>query len=370
MIAELVSFSVEKAILEKALKSFIIEKKQAIPILTGIVLEATDNKLSLYATDLETSLTYSIPATITGEGKVCVNAKKLTDIVKLANSDMIIFETDGDETLHIKAGKSKYKLQSFDLSDYPYFPNPEMQESISIPAKELQKGLSVAYALDKQGSLIIQSLAIDIQEKAINFVATNGHRLAFYSYETQAEAPLSLENLYLLSRKSVNELQRLLENEEEVLISFDETEQVLSFKGTNWKLTTRIVEANYPDYLSVFPENFTLSLTLDKKELEEAIERVAVVIDSDIKPVVFEINGNKLTIRTLESEENFASEEIGLEENFENFIIAFNSDYILQAIKPVETDKVLIRFTSEMGQTLILPENEDSYKAIIMPMQA
>ncbi|GAB6071972.1 DNA polymerase III subunit beta [Venenivibrio stagnispumantis] len=361
--------AVDKSDFQDALKkvSGVTEKKSSLPILTNFLLEAKDDYLYIIGTDLEIFSWYRIPAKIEEEGKICVNAKKITDISKLVSGNEILIYKE-ENTLKIKSAKTNYKLQTFDPEDFPKMPEFQENNAFYISGVSLLRGISsVMYASSKESSrYALSGVAFSMKGNIIDFVATDGHRLALYRVNTDQNLE---KNILIVPQKALNELKKLITGLEDIEISYVDSESMLFFKSKEWLLATRLVEGAFPDYEAVIPESYNIEIVLNIEEFENALKRVSVVIDSDIKPVVIRLEDNKMIIKTPSSEENQAEEQLDIEYNQEPFEIGFNSRYIIDALEPIEEKEFIIRFTSPQAQTLILPKEEQNYKAIVMPME-
>jgi len=363
-----VKLSIDKKNFLDAIKKIIgvVEKKSSLPILTNFLMVAQDDTLTIHGSDLEVYISIRIPAKMEEEGKFCVNAKKISDILKLLSGNEVNIDVDKN-ILRIKSGKTNYKLPTFVPEDFPKMPEFQENNAFYISGVSLLRGISsVMYASSKESSrYALSGVAFSMKGNIIDFVATDGHRLALYRVNTDQNLE---KNILIVPQKALNELKKLITGLEDIEISYVDSESMLFFKSKEWLLATRLVEGAFPDYEAVIPESYNIEIVLNIEEFENALKRVSVVIDSDIKPVVIRLEDNKMIIKTPSSEENQAEEQLDIEYNQEPFEIGFNSKYIIDALEPIEEKEFIIRFTSPQAQTLILPKEEQNYKTIVMPM--
>ena len=359
--------TIDKTTLQDVLRKAIsaTEKKSALPILSNFLLEAKDGKLIVEGTDLEVHVKISVFAKVEEEGKACVNAKKLTDIARLLPSETVHIKTD-DNSLKIKSGKTKYSLPTVAPEDYPQmYPFPE-DTAFLISGADLQNAINkTLYAASKEESrYALQGDLFKSRNNHIDVVATDGHRLALYIIEREGQLDTDVE--VVIPQKSLNELRKLLTGAEDVEMAA--TEQYAFFKTKEWILMTRLLEGAFPDYTQVIPDEFSIEITLDKKETLEAVKRVSAVVEGDTKPIKFTLKPNVLELRSFSQEYGEAVDEIEVQYEGEEFTIGFNAKYIIEAIEVVDDDKFYMKFTNPNSQTMVEPIENNRYKAIIMPM--
>jgi len=348
-------------IIKKAISA--TEKKSALPILSNFLLEAKDDKLTIQGTDLEVHVSISVFAKIEQEGQACVNAKRLSDIARVLPSNEVHIKLE-DSTLKIKSGKTKYSLPVAPSEDFPtMYPFPE-ENAFIISGDHLQKAISkTSYAASKEeGRYALQGVLFRSTNDEIDVVATDGHRLALYTIDKRGSGDVNM----LIPQKALNELKKLLSGIEDVEVA--STEQYAFFRTKEWILMSRLLEGAFPDYTQVIPKEFSIEIKLDKKEFLDAVKRVSAVVEGDIKPLKITLTTGKMELRAFSSESGEATDELPVEYEGEEFAISFNAKYIIEAVEVIDGDEVLLRFTNPNAQTLILPANEEKYKAIIMPM--
>lgn len=350
-------------ILKKAISA--TEKKSALPILSNFLLKAEDNKLIIEATDLETHIRLSVFTQVEEEGSACVNAKRLTDISRLLPTDKVNISLEGN-TLKIKSGKTKYSLPTANVEDFPQMKEFPEDLSFIISGDEIQNAIrKTLYCVSKEESrYAIQGVLLKSRDDKIDFVATDGHRLALYTVEKTGNIENPVEAI--IPQKALNELRKLLTGMEDVKIAVEE--QYIFFKTPEWILMSRLLEGAFPDYTKVFPSEFTAEILLDKKQLIDAVKRVSAVIEGDTKPVKFILNDNKLTLRSFSQEYGEAVDEIDIDYQGDEFVIGFNAKYVIDAVEPIDEEKFYMKFTNPKGQTVVQPVENEKYKAIIMPM--
>jgi DNA polymerase-3 subunit beta len=343
------------------------EKKTAIPILNNFKLFAKDDKLSIYATDLENFVIFELPARVEEAGEVSVHANKLTSIVKELSSAEVYMELAEDKLI-IKGGKSQFKLVCADPSEFPEF--PEVQCKNTIPSNLLLKGISkVEYALSKENTrYALQGMYVANKEGKLHFVGSDGYRLALYMHE---EIPL--EEDLLFSRKSLKVLEKLLKDTiGEVEVGKDEN--FVHVKGEDWKLSVRLLEGEYPDYMAVIPTDYTISVLLDKAEFENALKRLSSVSSSKGGfPVKLTFSSDVVHVEISDPEFGEGKDEVDVLESYgnETMEIGFNGKYLLEALEEFDFERVRLKAIDPDSPVVLESANleKDPYLCLIMPMR-
>ncbi|NPB06193.1 MAG: DNA polymerase III subunit beta [Aquificae bacterium] len=358
---------VDREELEEALKKAkeSTEKKAALPILANFLLEAADERLTVKATDLENFLLVSVKAEVYEEGKACVPSQKLYEIVRNLSSAYVELSVEG-ERLTVVGGRSTYRLPLAPPEDFPEFPEfPEGGEQ--LPGSTLLTGIEkVEYAVAKEdANVALQGMLLRGYEERIHFVGSDGHRLALY------EPPGSLSLELLLPRKSLKVLRRLISGIEEVLLSADAEGAFAFFSAEEWKLAVRLLEGEYPDYLSVIPEEFSAQVLVETEELLRALKRLKSLSEGSVFPVKLVLTDNALVLEFSDPELGEAREELEVEYAGEPFEIGFNGKYLMEALDAFDSERVWLKFTTPDTAALLEAEDyeRDPYKCIIMPMR-
>jgi len=349
-------------VLKKAIAA--TEKKSALPILSNFLLEANDEKLTVQATDLEVHVAVSVPANIKEEGKACVNAKRLTEISRLLPESEVYIKLENN-TLKIKSGKTKYSLPTVPPEDFPgLYPFPE-ENAFVVSGEELLNSIQkTLYATSKEESTYaLQGVKYKSIKTNIDSVATDGHRLALYKLEKKGNAELDA----IIPPKALNELKKLLTGLEDIEIA--STQQYIFFRTKEWLLMSRLLEGIFPNYLEVIPTEFSIEIKINKKEFLEAVKRVSAVVEGDLKPVKLRLEPKKLILRAFSPEFGEAIDELEIEYEGEEFAIGFNARYLIDAVEVIDEENIIIKFTNPNAQTMIVPEENEKYIAIIMPME-
>ncbi len=341
------------------------EKKSALPILTNFLLEAVGQKLVVRATDLENYLTVSVSAEVEEEGSVCVNSKRLSEIVRNLNSAVVNLNSDSDKLI-LTGGRSKFKLPVISPEDFPEFPVSEGSPEI-IPGNLILKAVDkTEYAIAKEEARIsLQGMYMKGYDGRVHFVGSDGHRLALYEPEGNFSKEL------LIPRKSLKVLQKLITGIEDVEVVKSEDGGFSNFRTENWNLVVRLLEGEFPDYMAVIPTEFSVEVMFDRNELRNTLRRLASIGEGRILPVKFTLGDNIAVIEISDPEFGEGRDEIDIDYVGDTYEIGFNGSYVLEALNAFDSEKVWFRFTTPDTATLLEADDysQDPYKCIIMPMR-
>jgi len=342
------------------------ERRAANPILNNFKLSAKEDRLRIYATDLESFLVLQLPARMEEVGEVSVHADKLTSIVRELSSAEVYMELVEDK-LFVKGGKSQFKLVCGDPSEFPEF--PEVQCKNAISSNLLLKGISkVGYAISKEDTRhSLQGMYVANKEGKLHFVGSDGYRLALYMHEG-----IPLKEDLLFPRKSLKALEKLLkETLGEVEVGKDEN--FAHVKGEDWQLSMRLLEGEYPDYMAVIPTDYTLSVGLDRAEFENALQRLSSIASASAFPVRLTFSFDVVKVEISDPEFGEGKDEVDVLERFGNEVmeIGFNGKYLLEALERFDFERVYLKAIDPDSPVVLESANpeRDPYLCIAMPMR-
>jgi DNA polymerase-3 subunit beta len=343
------------------------EKKSALPVLNNFKLLAEEDRLIIYATDLENFLVLNLPARVEVPGETSANADKLTSVVKSLSSAEVYMELEEDKLI-IKGGKSQFKLVCGDPSEFPEFPEVVCKDA--IPSGLLSKGISkVEYAISKEDTrYALQGMYVGSKEGRLHFVGSDGHRLALYMPEG-----VSFDEELLLSRKSLKVLEKLLKDTIGS-VEVGKDENFAHVKGENWSLSVRLLEGEYPDYMAVIPTDYRLNVLLDRSEFERALKRLSAIASASAFPVKLSFSSEVILMEISEPEFGEGKDEVEILESLsaiEPMDIGFNGKYLLEALGEFDFDRVYLKAIDADSPVILESANleKDPYLCVIMPMR-
>jgi DNA polymerase-3 subunit beta len=348
----------------------IVERRHTLPILSNVLIERKQEKISFIATDLEIQITTSAEdAHADGEEyAVTVAAKKLQDILRaLPDKARVVLEM-GENRLHAKAGKSRFNLQTLPVEDFPKFPeSTESQGKITVQQKELKHILSmVQYAMAQQDiRYYLNGLLLLVEENYLRVVATDGHRLAFALMKLQAP---QAKTEVILPRKVVLELARLLNDSDEP-VTVEILQNQVRFSFSNVILVSKVVDGKFPDYNRVIPTGYEKQFVINRVLLLQTLQRASILSNEKFRGVRLILTTGNLRIVCNNSEQEEAQEELELQYDGEALDIGFNITYLLDVLNNLNNETVQCAFGDANSSALISIPGNDDFKYVVMPMR-
>jgi DNA polymerase-3 subunit beta len=352
----------------------VVERRNTIPILANVLLRADRSKLSLKATDLDVEVTDTIAAEVGPAGSTTVPAHMFFDIVrKLPEGAQIVLESSGDRAaLAIRAGRSRFTLQTLPESDFPDLAPGEMTHKFTLKASELKRLIDkTQFAISTEETRyylngIYLHAAGTAKAATLRAVATDGHRLA----QMEIELPKGAEGMpgIIVPRKTVAEVQRLLEdNDADVLTELSPGK--IRFTVGDVVLTSKLIDGTFPDYGRVIPANNDKELVVDKKEFEAAVDRVSTVSSERGRAVKLSVTGGKLLLSVTNPDSGSANEELEVEYESDPIDIGFNSRYLLDIAAQIESEAAVLKLADPGSPTLITDKESKGALYVLMPMR-
>lgn len=355
---------------ELSLLQGIVERKNTIPILANVLIEATTDAVSLLATDLDVGLRSRCDAVITKPGTLTLPAKKLFEIVNaLPDVEIRIQEDKGGKSVTIAADRFESRLQTLPPSEFPTPPDDNGATRAVLPGAALKRMIShTRFAITSEDTrYFLNGAQLVLEPSSMSMVATDGHRLAFVRVQESAGKEPKTE--VLLPRKTLNEIARLIDGAES--IEFAQGENHLFFRAGARLLISRKIDANFPAYDRVIPKTNDKRIDFERDRLASAVKRVRLLSNERSKAVKFVIGNDQVEITSSTPELGEAHEVLPVDYTGGSMQICFNADYVDNFLAVVETDTVQLEFKDEMSQAVIKPVSPDGYEYtyVIMPMR-
>jgi DNA polymerase-3 subunit beta len=369
-------FTVSKADLvrELGLSQGVVEKKTTIPILSNVLLEAHDDRLTLTATDLELGIRCSCPAKVKKDGAGTVPARKLLDYVRLLPEADLHVKFMENHWANITCGRSKTRMAGMSRESYPELPQAPEQIA-ELPVALLSSMISkTIFAISMEESrFTLNGALLLLRPDGLTMVATDGHRLAYVDHEDGAGMAGNKAFRALIPRKAMGEIVKLAAEsgaDSKVTISGDDNHLFFQF-GTRL-LITRKLTGNFPDYERVLPKDNTQLAKLQRDEIRSAIERVSQFADERSRAVRVQFAPGEVkvfssSVETGESEESVPTEYSGPE-----LEIGFNAQYLLDFLRAISQEQVSFALKDQKSAGEMRPGTEDAnqhYRYVVMPMR-
>ncbi len=346
----------------------VIEKRQTMPILSNVLIEHTDDQLILTGTDLEIQIIARISIESGIAGSITVPARKFLDICRLLPNGAEILIEQQDDKIKIASNRSRFSLSCLPADNYPEFAEAELENQFLINAGALKKALDkTLFCMANQDvRYYLNGLLLHISNSKLELVASDGHRLSIY--EDQLEQATGFEARIILPRKGVLELNRLLDDAEaELKVEFSSNNIRIFIK--NLIFSAKLVDSKYPDFGKVFQQDFFNKIQIEKQVLKNALTRVAILSNEKFKGVTFDISSESLRISTHNPEHDEAEEELAIEYAGDPLSIAFNAQYLLDAVSNLDSENAVLTIASNASSCFIDEPEGCAYKFIVMPMR-
>jgi DNA polymerase-3 subunit beta len=349
----------------------IVERKNTIPILANVLMEAKGNQVSFLATDLEVGLRSKCAATVTKAGSLTLPAKKFYEIVKsLPETDIRIAEDKGG--VKIAADRFDSRMQTLPREDFPTLP-----ESGGTPTAALERNAVKEMVAKTQFAItgedtryFLNGALFVLRPEEMNLVATDGHRLALVSVTRDGHAKNGDENKAILPKKTLGELGRLL-MEGEGDIGYERGENHLFFTAGDRLLISRMIDGQFPAYERVIPKGNDKHIEFERDRLTNAVKRVALMSNERSRAVKFQIDKGKVDVTSSSPDLGEAKETLPVEYAGSSMEICFNAQYVLDFLSAVATDVVSLELKDEVSQAVMKPVGAEGYDYtyVIMPMR-
>ena len=350
--------------------SGIVEKRHTLPILSNVLIEKEGDRLTLLATDIDIQIRASSLLTDAGgsDTTLTVGARKLQDILRaLSDSSPVSLALD-DARLTVKAGKSRFQLQTLPADAYPRLTAPEGDAvRFSLPQRVFRQQLAqVAYAMAQQDiRYYLNGLLLVASGKQLRMVATDGHRLAYCASELEVELP---HTEVILPRKTVLELNRQLADSDDTLeVVLAGNQSVFRFGAIEF--ISKLVDGKFPDYERVIPHNHPKVLLLDRQPLLAALQRAAILTNDKFRGVRLVLAPGSLTIVSTNAEQEEAREELDIDYQGDTVDIGFNVTYLLDVLGNAHGDQVEWRLNDGNSSMLVTLPGNEQFKYVVMPMR-
>jgi DNA polymerase III subunit beta len=354
----------------------IVERKNTIPILANVLLEANGDEVKFLATDLEVGLRSKCAASVTKSGALTLPAKKLFEIIKALPETDVRIEEDKNG-VKVAADRFDSRMQTLPREDFPTLPDASGTVSASLPRDAVRQMVSkTQFAITGEDTRYFLNGALFIlRPDSMSLVATDGHRLALVTVPRETGKggkgkDETAEDRVILPRKTLLELGRLL-GEGDGEIQYERGENHLFFDIGGRLLISRMIDGQFPAFERVIPKSNDKRVEFDRDRLTSAVRRVALLSNERSRAVKFQIDKGKVEIASSSPEFGEAKEQIVVDYSGAPVTICFNAQYVVDFLGAVETDSVALEFKDEMSQAVMSPVGAEgyTYTYVIMPMR-
>src|ERR1043166_8199276 len=348
----------------------VVSTRTTLPILSNVLLRAEDNKLELTATDLDVTITCAVEAKVSKAGATTVPVKKLFWIVRELNNSEIDLEVDDKNVCSVRSGPSFYKIHGLSADEFP--PRPQFKEDKKVVlSQETVRGMmkKTSFAISSDESrYVLNGIFMSLKDHKMTMVATDGRRLALVDEEVDVSEGSQGE--FIVPAKTVNELNRLLQEKGELELRYAENQASFTLKdekGSSVLIVTKLIEGNYPNYRQVIPAETKERISLVREEFLHALRRAEIMTSEKSNSVKMRFGKNKLEITANSPEVGEAKESLAVNYKGKEMAIAFNPKYMIDPLNALANDEVFIELIDELSPGVLKINGPFLY--VVMPMR-
>jgi DNA polymerase-3 subunit beta len=367
--------TIERAALLKSLGHVqsVVERRNTIPILSNLKLDAQDGKVAMNATDMDLDIIESVACDISQPGATTAPAHTLYDIVrKLPDGAQVALDADGEGQMVLSSGRSRFTLTCLPTDDFPVLSGGDLEHEFTLTVADLKALIDkTRFAISTEETrYYLNGIYLHAAERdgasVLRCVATDGHRLA----SMEVAMPKGAEGLpgVIVPRKAVGEMRKLVdETSGEVSIGLSEAKIRFSFGET--VLTSKLIDGTFPDYQRVIPEGNDKQLDIDTKGFADAVDRVSAISSEKSRAVKLNLASGSLILSASSPEEGSATEELEVAYQGDSMEIGFNAGYLLDIIRQIEGDNVRLMLADAASPTILGEMDEPGALYVLMPMR-
>ncbi len=346
----------------------IAEKRNTMPVLSHFLLDAGKQGSYIIATDLDTALKEPIQVKVDKEGKICIPARKMFEIVREMDGDLSCESVD-EQWLKIKAGASNFRIACLPAKEFPAWPGMEDREEISIGAQVLteviEKTVYAAGESDTRYTLngLLFHLTTDLK---LTVVGTDGHRLAIINRDV--EGTIKDEKKIIIPRKAATELRKIIDKSEEKIRVTLGRNHVL-FNVGEIHFLTRLIEGTYPNYEQVIPSGNDKTVVVQRDAFNKTARRVAIMSRERSNAIKMDLAPDLVTISSSNPDLGEAKDEIGVDYKGDALSLGFNARYLIDILEAMSAERVIMELQAPLSPVLIREEQDGGYRCVVMPMR-
>ena len=369
--------TIERSALLKALNHVqsVVERRNTIPILSNVLLDADNGVLGLTSTDLEIEMRERVEADVAEPGAITAPAHMLYDIVrKLPDGAQVELSTEdaGAGRLNLVSGKSSFTLQTLPREDFPAMAQDEMPVSFALPGGDLRRLIEkTRFAISQEETRYylngIYFHALEEEGEALlRAVATDGHRLA----RVQMAQPVGSADMpaIIVPRKTVAEVQKLLE-EETGEVSLQVSDTKINFAFSDIVLTSKLIDGKFPDYTRVIPSNNDKVLGVDAKSFAQSVDRVSAISSEKSRAVKLAVEADRLSLSVSNPDSGSASDELSVSYSSEAMDIGFNARYLMDITSQLDGESATFELADSGSPTIVRDDEDTNALYVLMPMR-
>ncbi len=345
-----------------------VSSRTSLPILECILLKTEKDKLVLIGNDMELGIRTSIKADIREEGEIAVNARMISEIIRRLPDDTVEIEEAAERDIRIRSGKAEFSIRGQAAAEFPSLPEVAEAESFVLSQKtfrDMIKNTIFSIAPEDSGRPILTGELFDIRDGYLYIVSVDGFRISM----RRTAGNFTENGKCVIPGKALNELQKILEGEEDALVRIRLTGNHAIFEIDETVVITRLLEGEFLQYQRNLNMEYAAFAQVKTKEFLDSVDRAALISrESKNGPIRFRFESNRVVI-TSNAENGSVYEEVEASYNGDDLAIAFNPKYVLDALKAIESESIIIYLSTSLTPCIIKDPEKDDYKYFILPIR-
>ncbi len=364
-------FSIKRDVFLEGLQKTlsIVEKRTTLPILNNILIRTQSERVRIAATDREVGLISYYAATIIAPGEITVGARKLFEMVREIDGEIINFKVLENNWVNVTCGKIIYKIPGISAEDFPEVSDIENMESIRVPCEVLKNVLEKTFFAISQDDMRpnLNGVFFEITDGNIAVVATDGHRLSLVKMPLEGNDNLNIKGV-IIPRKGVSEIRKLVEAGDDV-VDMCVTDGVCVVKKQDTVLRVSLINSEYPDYRRVIPQEGGVEVQLDRDKILHSLKRMSVMSTEKFSGVKIEVYDQRMVLTSTNPDVGEAKDEIDVSYEGEKMEVGYSVRYLIDAMDPIDGDVVSFEIRSGDGPGVVRSAGSDAYMCVVMPIK-
>ncbi|MBY0433207.1 MAG: DNA polymerase III subunit beta [Cyclobacteriaceae bacterium] len=344
----------------------VITTNPVVPILENFLFEIDKNRLTVTASDLQTSMITEINVESKERGNIAVPARILLDTLKNLPDQPVTFSMDESTySIELSSDNGRYKLSGENATDFPKVPSVSNDFSASISSEVLARAINNTIFATSNDELrpAMTGVYVNLGEKNTTFVSTDGHRLVRYR---RTDVKSDNGSTIIIPRKALNLLKATLPSENtDVTVDFNTSNAF--FKFGSIRMICRLIDERFPDYENVIPSSSTIKMTINRTDFLSSLKRISIYANKTTHQVRLKITGSELQVSAEDLDfSNEANERLSCEHEGEDIEIGFNARFMIEMLSNLDTDQIKLNMSAPNKAGVILPVEKDKNEDILM----
>ncbi|MBQ4101596.1 MAG: DNA polymerase III subunit beta [Oscillospiraceae bacterium] len=344
-----------------------VSSRNTLPVLEGVFLQASGEKLTVTGFDMEIGITKEMPCACKEEGKLVLNARMFGEMIKNLDVSTVTIENTDSFVVKISGGKTEYTMLGLDANDYPVLPVFETEREVELPQYLLKHMIrQTIFSVGQNENKPIQTgILFEIKDGVLSMVSCDGCRIAVCKEKVEMDKDIKI----IIPGRTMNELARMLSDEEEEKITVCAGKKHVCFTFGSCKMISRLLEGNFIDYNAAVPKNENTVVRVKTKDLMRSIDRTSLILTERTKSSVRFLMENNMIRTDCQTGLGHATDEIAADVQGERVKIGFNAKFISDALRAYEADEVILKLSGSLNPLRILPVEGDSFLYLVMPVR-